>query len=429
MDGQGKGLLNRKTGWWRIFFVCLVALQVLLLHGPEHIPWLTPHDSIADEIESSTETSTSSEPNLIFTWVIAPGDTLSSIFARLQINKSTIYEILSADESLLALDVLRNGQILTFTIDGQTRRLMEIELFIHPGHRIVYHRTGESEFDYEEIVLPGEWREEALSGEINGSFYTTAVHAGMTERETITIADLFRERLNFTCEIRAGDVFQAVRSRQFVDGEFTGHSRIEGVRIFCGKYIHSAFLFDDGNYYDSEGNSLAYAFRRYPMTGRHRVSSQFNPARLHPSTHRIAPHNGVDFAMPTGTPVLSTGDGVVTRVHSHPFAGKYVEIQHGSQYTTRYLHLSRILVKVGQRIKRGDQIALSGNTGRSIAPHLHFELHVNGRPVNPLTAKIPMMAAVPDKRRPEFNQRVGKLVTLMEQPSSNIALHQADTPS
>ena len=133
--------------------------------------------------------------------------------------------------------------------------------------------------------------------------------------------------------------------------------------------------------------------------------------------------------MPTGTPVLSTGDGVVTRVHNHPFAGKYIEIQHGSQYTTRYLHLSRILVRRRQTVKRGDRIALSGNTGRSLAPHLHFEMHVSGRPVNPLTAKIPMASTVPGEKRAEFNQRVEELVTIMEQPSRRIALHRADNHS
>ena len=133
----------------------------------------------------------------------------------------------------------------------------------------------------------------------------------------------------------------------------------------------------------------------------------------------MSPHNGVDFATPIGTPVLSTGDGIVTRVRNHPFAGIYVEIEHSTTFKTRYLHLNRALVKPGQRVTRGQRIALSGNTGRSTGPHLHFELHVNNRPVNPLKADIPMVSAIDKKALPAFNDRVAMLENLMVNHSTN----------
>jgi murein DD-endopeptidase len=367
-----------------------------------------------------------SKPNLVYTWTITEGDTLCTIFENYEISQSVMYQILSADEPLLALDVIRPGHLLTFTLDQKTRELISMELYIHPGKQVIYNRVGDTSFDYDEINIPGEWKQELLDGDISSSFYVSALSAGLTDQETGNITDLFRDQIQFARHMRAGDRFQVIRSRQFVDGEFTGQSRVEGVRIFRGKLIYSAFLFDDGNYYDLEGKSLARAFRRYPMAGHCRVASHFSKARLHPITRRIAPHNGVDFAMPTGTPILSTGDGVVTRVSNHPFAGKYIEIQNGSHFTTRYLHLNRILVRRGQTVQRGERIALSGNTGRSTGPHLHFELHVNGRPVNPLTAKIPMASAVPNERLEEFNQQVGELVAMMEEPSLKIAMHRVD---
>lgn len=361
------------------------------------------------------------EPDNVFTWTIGNGDTLSAIFDRFELSRNAMYQILSSDEALLALDVLRPGHVLTFTLDEESRALSEMELFVHPGKRIIYRRVNDSGFEYEEIILPGIWDQELLQGEINGSFYLSAIAAGLTEGETATITDLFKDQLNFAREIRAGDRFQVIRSRQFVEGEMTGQSRVEGVRIFRRNHLHSAFLFEDGNYYDHKGESLVRAFLRYPTQQRYRVSSSFNPARRHPITGRVSPHNGVDFAMPTGTPVLSTGDGIVTRVLNHPFAGKYIEIQHGGQYLTRYLHLHRHLVRRGQRVKRGERIALSGNTGRSTGPHLHFELHINGRPVNPLTAKIPMASSVPREKMALFNRRVGDLVALMEPSDEQVA--------
>jgi murein DD-endopeptidase len=181
----------------------------------------------------------------------------------------------------------------------------------------------------------------------------------------------------------------------------------------------------NGNYYDEQDKSLACALLRYPMRGDYRITSHSSKARRHPITRRVAPHNGVDFAMPPGTPVLSTGNGVVTRVHKHPFAGKYVEIQHGSRYASRYLHLSRILVRPGQTVKRGTRIAFSGNTGRSTGPHLHYEFHVGGRPVNPLTARIPVASSVPKEKLKEFKHKVSELLAMMEHPSQKIVLYHA----
>ncbi len=92
--------------------------------------------------------------------------------------------------------------------------------------------------------------------------------------------------------------------------------------------------------------------------------------------------------MPQGTPVLSVGDGEVVVAKRSGAAG-YIAIRHGRTYTTRYMHLRKLLVKPGQKVKRGDRIALSGNTGRSTGPHLHYEVWINQQAVNPLTAKLP----------------------------------------
>jgi murein DD-endopeptidase len=410
----------------------MLLLYVFMITALLGLAWKTFHPSVFAVVNTdpsgggSAESHPIPEPDHILTWAITAGDTLSAIFKSYEISQGVMNQILSADESLLALDVLSPGHLLTITLDQETRKLVSMELFIHPGNRVIYKRVDDSSFDYDEIIIPGEWKQELLYGDIINSFYLSARSAGLTDQETGNITNLFRDQILFTRDIRAGDRFQVIRSRQFVDGEFTGQSHIEGVRIFHGKRIYSAFLFDDGNYYDHKGKSLARALRRYPTARHYGIISHFNPARCHPINRRITPHNGVDFKMPTGTPILSTGDGVVTRVHNHPFAGKYIEIQHGSQYATRYLHLSRILVRRGQTVQRGARIALSGNTGHSTGPHLHFELHVSGRKVDPLTAKIPMASAVPNGKLAKFNQRVGELVAMMEQPLQKIALHRAD---
>jgi len=373
--------------------------------------------------EAVVETAATPPPvrDIVITRQIQRGDNLSAIFDSVSIGQPALYQILAADEPLLALDVLHPGNRLTFTLDQATGTLGKMELYLHPGMQVVYRRIDDDTFEYEEIVTPGVWEQQLVAGEINGSFYRSAMGAGLSEQDAGSIAELFEGTLNFARDIRAGDQFQVLRREQFVDGQYTGQGYIEGVRILNRNRTYTAFLFEDGNYYDQNGESLASAFLRYPFRGSHRVSSSFSPKRKNPVTGRISPHNGTDFSMSTGTSVLSTGDGVVTRVKDHPYAGKYVEIQHSGRYVTRYLHLSRILVKKGQKVKRGETIAKSGNTGRSTGPHLHFELLVNGRPVNPVKAKIPLAASIPEDKRQEFNAQCSALLSLMQAPSQQIA--------
>ena len=408
----------------RLLFIGIVACLVIVSAAF----FVVRHDETAEPLLAEAETVAELSapppvaevapapvvPDNIVTRDIQSGDNLSAIFDSIPVAQPILHQVLAADESLLALDVLHPGNRLTFTLDETTRELVAMELFIHPGRQVVYRKVDDKTFEYEEIVNPGIWDQQLITGEINGSFYLSAMKSGLSEQETANVADLFRSKVDFARDMRAGDRFQVVRKQQFVDGQFTGQSLIEGVRIYNQDQVYTGFLFEDGNYYDLKGESLASAFRRYPFAGNYRITSSFNPRRKHPITGRISPHNGVDFGMSTGTPVLATGDGVVTRVVNHPYAGKYIEIQHSGQYVTRYLHLSRSLVHRGQKVKRGQQIAKSGNTGRSTGPHLHFELRVSGRPVNPIKAKIPMAAAIPKAKRQIFDEQVATVLGLME---------------
>lgn len=359
----------------------------------------------------------------IVTYEIGSGDSLSGIFDRLDLGQTAMYQILSADESLLALDVLRAGHRLKFYQDPDSGRLERMDLYVHAGYQVSYERFDDHNFEYTETLIEGDWPQRVIGGEINGSFYVSARNAGLSDREVAEITRLMEDSIDFRREIRAGDTFDVIRAEQMINGRATGRTRIEAIRIH-GHSPRSAFLFDDGNYYDREGESLQRAFMRYPSNTRYRVSSSFNPQRRHPVTGRVAPHNGTDFAMNTGTPVLTTGDGVVTRVENHPFAGKYVEIQHGTRFTTRYMHLDRILVRHGQTVSRGDRIGLSGATGRVTGPHLHFELHVNGRPVDPMRAEIPMAESVPSDQRDAFERRVEELLVVVEDSNVQYAANR-----
>ncbi len=190
-------------------------------------------------------------------------------------------------------------------------------------------------------------------------------------------------------------------SREMLDGK-REQSQLVGVRLRSDGKDYYAIRAEDGKFYDRSGTGLAKGFLRFPTAKQFRVSSNFNPRRLNPVTGRVAPHRGVDFAMPQGTPVLAVGDGEVVMAKRSGAAGYYVAIRHGRTYTTRYMHLRKLLVKPGQKVKRGDRIALSGNTGRSTGPHLHYEVWINQQAVNPLTAKLPRTEGLTGKDRKDY---------------------------
>jgi murein DD-endopeptidase len=346
---------------------------------------------------------------------IEPGDTLGGIFTHLQLSHNQMRRILEADQSL-ALDTLLPGNTLRFWLDTENN-INKLQVMFHPGYFVDFTRHDADTYESKEVIIEGQWNRRILGGEIEGSLYLSAIKAGLSPTQIDQITRLFKDKINFARSLRAGDEFQVIVEEQYIDDQATGENRILSIRIVNRSNELSAFLFDDGNYYDRNGQSLVRAFVRRPVQGNYRISSGFNPKRKHPITGRISPHNGTDFAVPPGTPVYATGDGIVTRVVRHPYAGLYIELKHGGSYKTRFLHLNKALVKKGQKVSRGQKIALSGNTGRSTGPHLHYEFHINGRPVDAMRANIPMASSVAKKALPAFKKSSQQLLAAMQQNS------------
>ena len=142
---------------------------------------------------------------------------------------------------------------------------------------------------------------------------------------------------------------------------------------------------NDDIFYNSQGISLEKSNFLYPIPKTARLSSGFNPKRKNPVSGKISPHNGVDFSMPLNTTIISVGNGIVADSGWNRTMGYYVEISHDNNVKTRYLHLNKIFVNNGETVKKGAKIALSGNTGRSSGPHLHYELVRNNKPIDPFS--------------------------------------------
>ena len=251
-----------------------------------------------------------------------------------------------------------------------------------------------------------------------GETFAQAGHrAGLTPTEIKTIERIFANRFKLD-KMQPGDSF-----RVLFDGIGT-KALISAVSLHTSQGHFESFMNpEDHNYYgENEFTPTAGIFRRFPLTGEIKINSNFNPHRRHPVTKRIAPHNGVDFKAPVGTPVYAPADGEVTFSGYQRAAGYYVIIKHQSNYSTVYMHLSKSEVKRGQMVRVGQIIARSGNTGRTTGPHLHYEIRVNDRPVNPLKVKLPT-ATHPNLAR-EQREMFANNVKILRQDLNNDQLAQ-----
>ncbi|MEZ9789903.1 peptidoglycan DD-metalloendopeptidase family protein [Vibrio breoganii] len=342
-------------------------------------------------------------------YFVKVGDTLSDIFSAWELPYSNLQQVLSADEVPLQLDTIKPGDHLEFVIDPVTRQIISLTYNISLVERATYTQIESGEFDYHFIEEEGEWRETLYSGIVEGSFSLSAHKVGLSSNQIANITRVLHDKINFARELRAGDRFDVLINKQYLGDHPTGNSEIKGISFKLARKEVAAFLADDGRFYDREGNSLERAFNRYPVEPQfRRITSSFNPRRKHPVTGRITPHNGTDFATPVGAAIYSTGDGRVVGVRNHPYAGKYLVIEHNSVYTTRYLHLDRFLVKRGDYVERGQKIAIAGATGRITGPHLHFEVLVRNRAVDPMKADLPMASSISKENKESFAARISK---------------------
>ncbi|HHR6221928.1 murein DD-endopeptidase MepM [Providencia alcalifaciens] len=357
-----------------------------------------PDEGVAD---TDTDASDADATPLAHEYVVSSGDNLSSILTQFGIEAGDVATLSNQHKSLRNLKI---GQTLSWTLNADGE-LESLTWDVSRRETRIFNRVGATnKFEEVKEIRKGDWSNTVMTGSIDGTFAQSTKKAGLTRTEGREVTKALQWQVDFN-KLKKGDKFTVLMGREMLNGTHE-QSQLVGVRLQSGGKNYYAFRAEDGRYYDSEGNGLERGFLRFPTVKQFRVSSHFNPRRVNPVTGRVAPHKGVDFSMPVGTPVLAVGDGEVIVAKYSGAAGNFIAIRHGRQYTTRYMHLRQLLVKPGQKVKRGDRIALSGNTGRSTGPHLHFEMWVNQQAVNPLTAKLPSSGGLTGKERKEYLELV-----------------------
>ncbi len=272
-----------------------------------------------------------------------------------------------------------------------------------------------------------EVRERVIASEISSSLYSSIVDQGSSPMLVNRLVDVYAWQVDFF-RIAQGDKFKIIFEEQLVDGKVIGIGDIKGAYFeHIGKGYY-AIPFQNGeklDYFDQEGNSLRKTFLKAPLAYFSRISSRFTMRRFHPVQKRYKAHLGTDYAAPTGTPIRTVGDGVVLEARYHGGNGNYVKIKHNSNYTTQYLHMSKIAsgIRPGVKVEQGKTIGYVGSTGLANGPHLCFRFWKNGRQVDALKVDVPSSSGVDSDNMPNF-----KVVSsLIQNKLDNITFSKPET--
>ena len=252
--------------------------------------------------------------------------------------------------------------------------------------RLVVEKAGDG-FSVRVETAPLVANQRIASGEIRGTLFAATDEADLPDSVTKQLTEIFESSVDFNRGLRRGDRFSVVYETLEADGETMRAGKILSAEVVNRGKTHQAIWFKEqgatkGAYYTPDGQSLRRAYLLSPMEVS-RITSGFG-MRNHPVYGYSREHNGVDYAAPTGTPVRTIGDGVVTFAGVQNGYGNVIQIRHrNAKHSTLYAHLSRIDVKQGDNVMQGEKIGAVGSTGVSTGPHLHFEFRIDNAPQDP----------------------------------------------
>ncbi|KTF13356.1 MULTISPECIES: peptidoglycan DD-metalloendopeptidase family protein [unclassified Pseudoalteromonas] len=343
---------------------------------------------------------------------VKTGDNLAIIFKRAGFSAQTLHKLINTNAETRKLTKIHPGEVLSFAT-GKDGTLAQLRYVISKTDTLYVTLDDEGNYNTSIDSKEIETLTKTAGGEISSSFWTSAIAAGLSERQIMNFADIFGWDVDFANDIRKNDQFGLIYESHYVEGEFIGTGKIIAAEFINQGQRFTAIRHTDGNFYTPEGRSMKKAFLRAPVNFKY-ISSSFNPRRLHPVTGQVKAHRGIDYAARTGTPVVASGNGKVVKAGYSKYNGNYVFISHGTQYVTKYLHLNKKLVRTGQKVKQGDKIGTVGATGRVTGAHLHYEFLVNGVHRNPKTVKLPKSEPLPRSELAKFKPIAENFIAQLE---------------
>ena len=340
-------------------------------------------------------------------YVIKKNDTVEKILGQYKIKNDEIRKI-SAQLKGKKLTNIYSGRKLSLILKKLDDKSNSLVNFIYPINNTtsVEIRKSQNNFEVIENILQLYKEEVVIKNIIKNNLYSSAVDSGIEPNIIIEFARIFGFEVDFQRDIRQEDWFEILYER-FVDDN--NKVRDTGKIIYASMYVNgeeiNLYNFNYKNeedFYDIKGKSITKSLMKTPINGA-RLSSSFG-MRKHPILGYNKMHRGTDFAAPSGTPIMASGSGTVTRARWCGGGGNCVKIKHNSTYETIYAHMKAFAkgIKEGRKVKQGQIIGYVGSTGLSTGPHLHYEVIVNGKKVNSQKLKLPSGKILRGEERKQF---------------------------
>lgn len=337
---------------------------------------------------------------------IKSGDTFGKILESEGYDAAAIHQITEIVKDSFDLRDIRAGNPYTLLKDKKAPDSLRV--FVYQPDNMSYYVV-----DLRDSVVvykkqrPVSIKRRVIAAEIEGSLSETLSNAGASAALAHELSEIYAWSIDFF-KIQKGDKFAvAVNERYISDTVYAGIVNIESSFFeYKGKRIYAFPFKQDENarkydYYDEEGKVLKNMFLKAPLKFIH-ISSRFSARRFHPVQMRWKAHNGTDYAAPHGTPIMTTASGTVEQTGFTSGNGNFVKVRHNRTYATQYLHMSKILVRRGQRVSQGDVIGRVGSTGLATGPHVCYRFWKNGVQVDALRQKLPNSEPMAKKHLPRF---------------------------
>ncbi len=332
-------------------------------------------------------------PYLEYDYLIKEGDTIETILKKFSIRKDQVDFIVKKIKSMNLTDI-KTGQKISFLLKKNfNTKQIEIINVNYPLSKETFVQIDKrkDKIEITKNITKLFKKEIVLNGKITSSLYKSATAAGIEANVIIEFARIFGFEVDFQRDIRKGDEFEILFER-FTDdrGKSVKTGKILYAYLDVNNQKIKLYRFgkrNNSDYYNVDGKSISKALMKTPINGA-RLSSGFGN-RKHPILGFTKHHNGTDFAAPTGTPIMASGNGTVIKAGWCGNGGNCVRIRHNSSYTTGYGHMSKIATRSGRRVRQGQVIGYVGNTGMSTGPHLHYTVKYNGKFINSQKLKLP----------------------------------------
>ncbi len=322
------------------------------------------------------------------------GEIFTGLMTRLGMSATDAYALAMASDSVFDARKMRAGNAWQAYYDADTTSVRQLQYLVYEQNKVdmtVFRCVAP--LGAWKVSKPVESQRKYVDVTIRSSLWNDMIAANVSPLMIVELSEIYAWTVDFF-GLQPGDRFRAIYDQRVCEGEVIDIDAVEYAVFTRDDKVLPAILLDQGDggnrYWNEKGESMKKAFLKAPLKFT-RISSGFSYHRKHPVHGTVRPHTGVDYAAPTGTPVMSIGDGTVISKGWGGGGGNTVKIRHNSVYTTAYLHLSKYAsgLKVGSRVRQGDVIGYVGMTGTATGPHLDFRVWKNGTPINPLTMESP----------------------------------------